>query len=89
MLTEPALGSLFPWYLRLKNKNVASARFTQNDHQDLTLTAAPDLCVAVGRQLGMALEAGRSKADDRRTLPLVQSSARPRCGDPAESSAGA
>src|SRR5690242_11438672 len=75
MLTEPALGSLFPWYLRLKNKNVASVCFTQGDHPDLTQTAAYDLCVAVGRQLGMSLE-----ARDRTLLPLVQSADRPRCG---------
>lgn len=93
MLTEPALGSLFPWYLRLRNKNVASACFTQNDHPDLTRTAALDLCVAVGRQLGMTLNAGRPPAADgtaspvagRTALPLVQSAARPRCGDPAAS----
>ena len=83
MLTEPALGSLYPWYLRLRNKNVASACFTQNVHQDLTRTAAPDLCAAVGRQLGMTLDVSRSSADDRTTLPLVQSPARPRCGDAA------
>ncbi|TDD59955.1 flavodoxin family protein [Kribbella antibiotica] len=75
MLTEPALGSLFPWYLRLKNKNVASACFTQGDHPDLTQTAAYDMCVAVGRQLGMTLE-----ARDRALLPLAQSADRPRCG---------
>lgn len=103
MLTEPALASLFPWYLRLRNRNVASACFTQNDHQDLTRTAAIDLCVAVGRQLGMTLGASRSTtdagagadagakagagagADGRTALPLVQSPARPRCGDPAVS----
>ncbi|MCP9976225.1 flavodoxin family protein [Streptomyces somaliensis] len=60
MLTEPALGSLFPWYLRLRNKNVASACVSQNDHQDLARTAAPDLCAAVGRQLGMTLDGSRS-----------------------------
>lgn len=111
MLTEPALGSLFPWYLRLRNRNVASACFTQNDHQDLTRTAAIDMCVAVGRQLGMTLADSRSTADagagdnadagaravagagaravagaaGRTALPLVQSPARPRCGDPAVS----
>ncbi|KXK58670.1 hypothetical protein AWW66_28495 [Micromonospora rosaria] len=88
MLTEPALGALFPWYLRLKNKNVASACVTQNGHQDLTRTAAPDLCVAVGRQLGMSLAAVRSPADDRTALPVVQSPVRPRCGDPAASPSG-
>jgi len=86
MLTEPALASLFPWYLRLKNKNVASVCFTQNSHQDLTRTAAFDLCVAVGRQLGMTLDAGRPPANGRTALPLVQSPPRPRCGDPAASS---
>ena len=86
MLTEPALGSLFPWYLRLGNKNVASACFTQNDHQDLTRTAAFDLCLAVGRQLGMTLAGSEAPDDDRPALPLVQPSARPRCGDPATSS---
>ncbi|GJF30503.1 hypothetical protein KNE206_32030 [Kitasatospora sp. NE20-6] len=85
MLTEPALGSLYPWYLRLRNKNVASACFSQNGHQDLTRTAAPDMCVAVGRQLGMTLDVSRSTADGRTVLPLVQSPARPRCGDPAAS----
>jgi multimeric flavodoxin WrbA len=89
MLTEPALGSLFPWYLRLRNKNVASVCVSQNDHQDLALTAAPDLCVALGRQLGMTLEAGRSPAPKRTVLPLVQSTSRPRCGDPVASSPGA
>lgn len=89
MLTEPALASLFPWYLRLRNKNVASACFTQDGHQDLTRTAAIDLCVAVGRQLGMALDVGRAPAGDRTALPLAQSRARPRCGDPAASSPGA
>ena len=89
MLTEPALGSLFPWFLRLKNKNVASACFTQNIHQDLMRTAAPDLCVAVGRQLGMTLDVRRSPAPERTVLPLIQSPARARCGEPAASSAGA
>jgi multimeric flavodoxin WrbA len=89
MLTEPALASLFPWYLRLKNRNVASACVTQNNHQDLTRTAAPDLCLAVGRQLGMTLNEIRSPAHNRATLPLVQSSPRPRCGDPVASSPGA
>ncbi|GAA2852929.1 hypothetical protein Acy02nite_51200 [Actinoplanes cyaneus] len=89
MLTEPALAALFPWYLRLRNKNVASACVTQNDHQDLIRTAAPDMCLAVGRQLGMTLQAGRSPATDRTVLPLVQSPARPRCGEPAASSPGA
>ncbi|MFC7384552.1 flavodoxin family protein [Sphaerisporangium rhizosphaerae] len=89
MLTEPALGSLFPWFLRLKNKNVASACFTQSGHQDLTRTAALDMCVAVGRQLGMTLEGSRSPADGRTALPLLQSPARPRCGDPAASSPSA
>ncbi|MEV8376379.1 NAD(P)H-dependent oxidoreductase [Kribbella sp. NPDC056861] len=79
MLTEPALASLFPWYLRLKNKNVASACFSQNGHQDLMLTAAPDLCTAVGRQLGMTL------TGDRPSLPMIQPAARPRCGDPVSS----
>ncbi|MFE4516148.1 flavodoxin family protein [Kitasatospora sp. NPDC056783] len=81
MLTEPALGALFPWYLRLKNRNVASACVSQNDHQDLTRTAAHDLCVAVGRQLGMTLDLGRSPAPSRTVLPLLQSPPRPRCGE--------
>lgn len=85
MLTEPALGSLFPWYLRLRNTNVASACFTQIGGQDLTRTAAPDLCLAVGRQLGMALGDGRPTVDGRAALPLVQSQVRPRCGEPAPS----
>ncbi|WP_405590592.1 flavodoxin family protein [Streptomyces sp. NBC_01190] len=89
MLTEPALGSLFPWYLRLRNKNVASACVSQNEHQDLALTAAPDLCVAVGRQLGMTLEVKRSPAPTRAALPLVQSTPRPRCGDQVASFPGA
>ncbi len=89
MLTEPALASLFPWYLRLKNRNVASACFTQNNHEDLMRTAAPDLCAAVGRQLGMTLNAAGSPAQSRATLPLVQSSSRPRCGDPVASLPGA
>ncbi|MCP9946863.1 NAD(P)H-dependent oxidoreductase [Streptomyces somaliensis] len=89
MLTEPALGSLFPWYLRLRNKNVASACVSQNDHQDLARTAAPDLCAAVGRQLGMTLDGSRSPAHNRAELPLVQSPPRPRCGDPAASLPGA
>lgn len=93
MLTEPALASLFPWYLRLKNRNVASACFSQSGHPDLTRTAALDMCVAVGRQLGMTIEVGRSPAasdpappSGRTALPLVQSVTRPRCGDPAASS---
>ncbi|MFF3454656.1 flavodoxin family protein [Streptomyces sp. NPDC002730] len=89
MLTEPALASLFPWYLRLKNRNVASACVTQNNHEDLTRTAAPDLCVAVGRQLGMTLDNNRSPAHNRAALPLVQSPPRPRCGDPVASFPGA
>jgi multimeric flavodoxin WrbA len=89
MMTEPALGALFPWYLRLQNKNVASACVTQNDHQDLTRTAAVDMCVAVGRQLGMSIDSSRSQANGRTALPLVQSAARPRCGDPAASAPGA
>lgn len=89
MLTEPALGSLFPWYLRLRNKNVASACVTQHDHPDLTRTAAHDLCVAVGRQLGMTIAVDRTPADERPALPVVQSPARPRCGDPAASAPGA
>lgn len=102
MLTEPALASLFPWYLRLKNKNVASACVTQSGHPDLTRTAAVDLCTAVGRQLGMTLDVSRSPAADsavppvvqspaagRTALPVVQSPARPRCGDPAVSATGA
>lgn len=89
MLTEPALGSLFPWYLRLRNKNVASVCVSQNNHQDLARTAAVDLCVGVGRQLGMTLEAGRSPAHNRAMLPLVQSPPRPRCGDPVTSLPGA
>jgi len=86
MLTEPALGSLFPWYLRLRNRNVASACVTQGEHQDLTRTAAVDLCVAVGRQLAMTLDVSRSPADARTALPVVQPPVRPRCGDPAASS---
>ncbi|MFG2139853.1 flavodoxin family protein [Streptomyces sp. NPDC048650] len=89
MLTEPALASLFPWYLRLKNRNVASACVTQNNHQDLARTAAPDLCVAVGRQLGMTLNGSRSSDHHRAALPLVQSPPRPRCGDPVASFPGA
>jgi multimeric flavodoxin WrbA len=89
MLTEPALASLFPWYLRLKNRNVASACFTQNNHEDLTRTAAIDLCVAVGRQLGMTLDGSRSPTHNRAALPLVQSPPRPRCGDPVASFPGA
>jgi multimeric flavodoxin WrbA len=89
MLTEPALGSLFPWYLRLRNKNVASACVSQNDHQDLTRTAALDLSAAVGRQLGMSLEARRSSAPNRTALPLIQSPPRPRCGDPVAAAPGA
>ncbi|MCE6998351.1 NAD(P)H-dependent oxidoreductase [Saccharothrix sp. S26] len=88
MLTEPALAALFPWYLRLRNKNVASACFTQSGHEDLTRTAAVDLCVAVGRQLGLTLDADRTPAAARTVLPLVQPAARPRCGDPAASSPG-
>ncbi|WP_405092716.1 NAD(P)H-dependent oxidoreductase [Micromonospora sp. NBC_01392] len=88
MLTEPALGALFPWYLRLRNRNVASACFTRNDHQDLTRTAAVDMCVAVGRQLGMTLVGSGSPADERTLLPVVQPPARPRCGDPSVSSPG-
>ncbi|MFY1701848.1 flavodoxin family protein [Micromonospora sp. WMMA1923] len=76
MLTEPALAALFPWYLRLKNRNVASACFTQHGHQDLTRTAATDLCVAVGRQLGMTLDAVRSPTEDRSAPPVVQSPGR-------------
>ncbi|MCX5213323.1 NAD(P)H-dependent oxidoreductase [Kitasatospora sp. NBC_00240] len=89
MLTEPALGALFPWYLRLKNRNVASACVSQNDHEDLTRTAAIDLSAAVGRQLGMTLDLSRSPAEQRTLLPLVQSPPRPRCGDQAASIAGA
>jgi hypothetical protein len=93
MLTEPALASLFPWYMRLRNKNVASVCFTQNDHEDLTGTAALDMCVAVGRQLGMTLaltptvDGSQLPANNRTVLPLVQSD-RPRCGDPAVSASG-
>ncbi|MFF1871853.1 NAD(P)H-dependent oxidoreductase [Streptomyces sp. CB03911] len=89
MLTEPALGSLFPWYLRLRNKNVVSACVSQNDHEDLTRTAAIDLSAAVGRQLGMSLEAKLSPAPKRTSLPLIQSPSRPRCGDQVASLPGA
>ncbi|MEU9195276.1 flavodoxin family protein [Streptomyces hundungensis] len=89
MLTEPALAALFPWYLRLKNKNVASVCVSQNDHQELAGTAAHDLCVALGRQLGMSLEAKSSPAPSRTVLPLLQSPPRPRCGDPVASRPGA
>jgi hypothetical protein len=77
------------WYLRLKNKNVASVCVSQNDHEDLTRTAAHDLCVAVGRQLSMTLDGSRSPARNRTALPLVQSPPRPRCGDPVAAFPGA
>jgi len=55
MLTEAAMGSLSPWYGRLKNENLVSVCLTQGNAHDLLDTNARDMCRLAGGQLSQQM----------------------------------
>ena len=68
MLTETAIGSLSPWYSRLKNKNVVSVCFTQGAGEDVLRTKVPEMCFAAGQQLALSVNIEGARDRDRSSL---------------------
>ncbi len=61
MLTEAAMGSLAPWFGRLKNEHLVSVCLTQGNAPDLLDTNARNMCRLAGGQLAQQMNL-RSKA---------------------------
>lgn len=81
MMTESALGALFPWYTRLQNTNVVSVCFTQAGHEDVTRTKVPELCFAAGQQLALSFSTEAVRVRSRSQMMAIAPRRSVECGE--------